>query len=137
MPHPLFVVLITLSLGTLLYNSSKLLVNYIAARKTGLPLIVLPFDCGTPLWMAIDRKVVQLARRIPFGSGTFTRFNWRGFEIRDRYKAHQELGDGIVFVTPGKNYLQLCNAEAISDIFQRRANFVRPLEATGTVVTYL
>lgn len=74
---------------------------------------------------------MKWARHIPFGSGTFTRFNWRGWEIQDRYRAHQELGDAIIFVTPGKNYLQLCDAEAISEIFHRRIDFPRPPESTG------
>lgn len=124
---------LALSLVTVLYVLYGLLVNYNAARKTGLPIIVLPFDCGNPLWLIIDRKVMQWVRRLPFGSGTISRFNWRGWEIWDRYRAHQELGDAIFFVTPGKNYLQLCDAEAVSDIFQRRADFPRPLESTGKV----
>ncbi|KAI4200988.1 MAG: hypothetical protein LQ350_003557 [Teloschistes chrysophthalmus] len=123
---------LALSLSTALYLLYGLLVNYNAARKTGLPLIVLPVDCGNPLWLIIDRKIVQFVRRIPFGSGTFTRFNWRGWEIWDRYRAHQEIGDAILLVTPGKNYLQLCDADAVSDIFQRRADFLRPPEATAS-----
>ncbi|KAI4224912.1 MAG: hypothetical protein L6R36_004312 [Xanthoria steineri] len=121
---------VALFLSLALYLLYGLLVNYTAARKTGLPLIVLPFDCGNPLWLIIDRKVAQLVRRIPFGPGTFTRFNWRGWEIWDRYRAHQQLGDAIFFVTPGKNYLQLCDAEAVSEIFQRRGDFPRPPEST-------
>ena len=122
---------VALSLVTVLYVLYGLLVNYDAARKTGLPIIILPFDCGNPLWLIIDRKVMQWVRRLPFGSGTISRFNWRGWEIWDRYRAHQELGDAIFFVTPRKNYLQLCDAEAVSEIFQRRADFPRLLEATG------
>ena len=137
MSYPAFVLVpLALSLGTVLYFSYGLLVNYNAARKTGLPLIVLPFDCGNPLWLITDRKIVQLVRRIPFGSGTFTRFNWRGWEIWDRYRAHQQLGDAIFFVTPGKNYLQICDAEAVSEIFQRRADFCRPPETTGKVLPH-
>ena len=132
MSYPLFVIVpLAFSLGVIFYVLYGLFVNYAAARKTGLPLIILPFDCGNPAWLIIDRRIVQLIRRIPFCSGTFTRFNWRGWEIWDRYKAHQELGDAIFFVTPGKNYLQLCDAEAVSDIFQRRADFLRPPESTG------
>lgn len=106
-------------------------VNYNDVRKICLPIIVLPFDSANPLWMIIDRKVVQLVRRIPSCSGNFTRFNWRGWEIHDRYRAHQQLGDALLFVTPGKMYLQLCDAEAVSEIFQRRSDFPRPPEATG------
>ena len=131
---PIIFVPLALSLGIVLYILYGLSVNYHAARKTGLPLVVLPFDCGNPLWLIIDRKVVQLARRVPFCSRTFTRFNWRGWEILDRYKAHQQLGDAIFFVTPGKNYLQLCDAEAVSEIFQRRIDFPRPPESTGKIL---
>ncbi|KAL9098416.1 MAG: hypothetical protein Q9163_005920 [Psora crenata] len=130
---PLVLVPLGLSLGAvLLYVSYGLLVNYNAARKTGLPLIILPFDCGNPLWMIIDRKIVQLVRRhrIPFfcSWGTFIRFNWRGWEIQDRYRAHQQLGDAFFFVTPGKNYLQLCDEDAVSEILQRPADFPRQPE---------
>lgn len=123
--------LLTLVLAWLLYVLYGLKVNYDNARKTGLPLIILPFDSANPLWMVIDRKVVQLVRHIPFCAGNFTRFNWRGWEIHDRYKAHQQLGDAFIFVTPGKLYLQLCDVNAVSEIFQRRTDFTRPPEATG------
>ena len=123
--------LLTLVLAWLLYALYELKVNYDNARKTGLPLIILPFDSANPLWMVIDRKVVQLVRHVPFCSGNFTRFNWRGWEIHDRYKAHQQLGDAFIFVTPGKLYLQLCDVNAVSEIFQRRTDFTRPPEATG------
>ena len=134
--QPFVLGLLVLTLGAVFHILSRLLLNYRAARKTGLPLIVLPFDCGSPLWLIIDRKIVRLVRRVPFGSGTFTRFNWRGWEIWDRYKAHEQLGDAIFFVTPGKNYLQLCDAEAVSEIFQRRADFPRPPESTGKTLRY-
>ena len=134
--HPFILVPLALSLVIVHYVLYGLLVNYSAARKTGLPIIVLPFDCGNPLWLIIDRKVMQWVRRLPFGSGTISRFNWRGWEIWDRYRAHRELGDAIFFVTPGKNYLQLCDAEAVSDIFLRRTDFPRPPESTGKVLSH-
>lgn len=123
--------LLAVVLTWVFYLLYGLKVNYDDARKTGLPLIILPFDSANPLWMIIDKKVVNLVRHIPFCSGNFTRFNWRGWEIHDRYKAHQQLGDAFIFVTPGKMYLQLCDVEAVSEIFQRRTDFPRPPEATG------
>ena len=120
-----------LLLGFVLYLLYGLGSNYLTARRTGLSLIVLPFDCGNPLWLIIDRKVAQFVRRLPFGAGNFTRFNWRGWEIWDRYRAHQELGEAILFVTPGELYLQLCDPEAVGDVLRRRDDFPRPPEATG------
>ena len=93
--------------------------------------MVLPIDSGNPLWMSVDTQLIRLFKYSPFGKGHFTRFNWRGWEIQDRYRAHQELGDAFIFVTPGKNWLQLCNAEALADVFHRREDFVRPTEMLG------
>ena len=106
--------------GWTLYGVYCLAVNYYHARKTGLPLVFLPIDSGNPLWMAIDTRILPFFRYLPWGFKNFIRFNWRGWEIQDRYKAHLELGDAFVFVTSGKNWLQLCNAEAIADIFARK-----------------
>jgi cytochrome P450 len=44
------------------------------------------------------------------------------------FKAHQELGDAFIFVTPGKNWLQICNAETLADMFARKTEFTRPTE---------
>ena len=106
--------------GWILYVSYYLAINYYCARKIGLPLVILPIDCGNPFWMAIDTRVIAFFRNLPWGFKNFTRFNWRGWEIQDRYQAHLELGDAFIFVTPGKNWLQLCNVEAMVDIFARK-----------------
>ncbi|CAD6574401.1 MAG: hypothetical protein ASARMPRED_006689 [Alectoria sarmentosa] len=111
-----------------LYSLYCLASNYNQARKMGLSIVILPIDSGNPLWMSVDTHFIRWFKYSPFGKGRFTRFNWRGWEIQDRYRAHQELGDAFVFVTPGKNWLQLCNAEALADVFQRRDDFVRPIE---------
>ena len=114
-----------------LYSLYCLASNYNQARKMGLSIVILPIDSGNPLWMSVDTHFIRWFKYSPFGKGRFTRFNWRGWEIQDRYRAHQELGDAFVFVTPGKNWLQLCNAEALADVFQRRDDFVRPIEMLG------
>lgn len=36
--------------------------------------------------------------------------------------------------TPGKNWLQVCDAEALHDIFHRRGDFIRPVEMLGMPV---
>ena len=41
------------------------------------------------------------------------------------------MGDAFVVVTPGRNWFYLCNAEALTDVFQRRSDSSRPLEIFG------
>ena len=118
--------------GWVLYSWYCLFINYLTARKIGVPLVIIPVSHENPLWMIVDKKIfIPLFERLPFGSGNFTRYNWRGWEFQDKNKSHLEKGDVFVVVTPGRNWLYLCNAEALLDVFQRRADFPRPLELFG------
>jgi hypothetical protein len=132
--EPLLLLFLLPVIAWIFYTASCLARNYYQARKIGIPLIILPIDSGNPVWMSVDTIILPFFKRIPFGSGNFTRFNWRGWEIQDRFRAHLELGDAFVLVTPGRNWLQLCNAEALADVFQRRDDFVRPIEMLGMLV---
>ncbi|KAA8569039.1 hypothetical protein EYC84_000712 [Monilinia fructicola] len=125
--YSLFLAFVVPVAGWISYVLYSLAVNYNIARKTGLPLVILPIDSGNPLWMAVDTKILPYFKHLPL-TKNFTRFNYRGWEIRDRYRAHQELGDAFILVTPGKNWLQLCNAETLIDINARSREFTRPTE---------
>ncbi|KAI0402659.1 hypothetical protein F4802DRAFT_617385 [Xylaria palmicola] len=79
--------------------------------------------------MIIDRRIIQYVRRLPLlGDRSFTRYNWRGWEVDDRCRSHLEMGDVYMQVTPGKNWLYLCDPETLLDVFRRRSDFPRPLE---------
>ncbi|ESZ91696.1 cytochrome P450 [Sclerotinia borealis F-4128] len=125
--YSLFLAFIIPVSGWIMYVLYCLAVNYNIARKTGLPLVILPVNSGNPLWMLVDTKILPYFKHLPF-TKNFTRFNYRGWEIYDRYRAHQELGDAFIFVTPGKNWLQLCNAGTLTNIFARKEEFTRPTE---------
>ena len=128
----LLVLLLFLPTAWVLYSWYCLLINYMIARRIGVPLVVIPTSHENPLWMIVDEKVfVPLFQRLPLGSGNFTRYNWLGWEFADKNKSHLEMGDGFVVVTPGTNWLYLCNAEELIDVFQRRNGFPRPLEIFG------
>ena len=68
---------------------------------------------------------------LPFGSGSFTRYNYRGWHYDGRSKAFEELGEVYAMVGPGGIGLHVCNEETITDIFHRRNDFKRPLEQLG------
>jgi hypothetical protein len=116
------------------YSWYCLWLNYISARKIGVPLRVIPISHENPLWMIVDKKIfITIFERLPFGSGTFTRYNWGGWEFGDKFKSNLEMGDVFMLVTPGRNWPYICNAETLNDIFQRRFDFPRPLELFGMV----
>jgi hypothetical protein len=104
--------------------------NYLIARKVGLPIIILPISHENPIWMLTARHVMPFMKYIPFGNGRFSRFGYVPWQFDDKYRAHQELGDAIMFVTPSKNWVYLCNADAIHEVIrrERQGEFIRPPE---------
>lgn len=88
-----------------LYCSVCLARNYLAARKTGLPIRVIPIDHTNAPWTLLDRKILSLVKRLPgfLGKNSFTRYNYRTWELHDRYETHHEVGDVFIIVTPGRN----------------------------------
>jgi hypothetical protein len=110
--------------------------NYIKARAIGLPIRVLPISHLNPLWFMIDRRIVSLVKRLPFGLGsnTFTRYNWRSWEIEDRYSSHREMGPAFVMVTADRNWLYIASPETLTEVFRRRVDFPRCVELSGMTV---
>lgn len=107
--------------------------NYSDARKIGCPRRVIPISPLNPLWMLVDDRVLAYVRRLPFGLGnnSFTRYNWRGWEVRDRYHSHKEMGDIWILVTPYRNWLMINDPETIVHVNKRLTEFPRPGFVTG------
>lgn len=108
----------------------SLLRNYSIARKVGLPIIIVPVSPENPLWMLLARYILPVIQYIPFGNGHFTRFCHIGWEFDEKARAHLEFGDAFMFATPGKNWIYLCDANAIHDVVrrERQGDFARPVE---------
>jgi hypothetical protein len=113
-----------------LYNAYCLIRNYTIARKIGISIIVLPASPDNPLWMLSSDFILGITRLI-FGENDITTYGRLGWEYHDKSAVYQQRGDAIVLVTPGLNWIYLCNAEAVNDIFPRRNNFDRPTEMFG------
>lgn len=105
--------------------------NWVIVKKTGLPYRLNPVNHANPLWMAGHKLVMPIFEKIPFGTGSFTRFGKRGWEFFDRYKAFEEMGDAMVIVTPGDIFVYVCDPDALADIFRRKSDFPRPLKIFG------
>ncbi|KAI0146164.1 cytochrome P450 [Xylariaceae sp. FL1272] len=126
----LFVV--ALLFGTIALNSVwHLSRNYAIARKMGVPIRVIPICHTNPLWTLIDRRVLSIFRCVPFiRNSSFTRYNFRGWEMADRCKSHDELGLAYVLVSPRRIWLYIADPEALMEVFRRRIDFPRCLELT-------
>lgn len=123
--------LLVLPISYIVWSLFSLASNYATAQKVGVQLIVLPISPLNPIWMLVDKFFIPILKLLPFGSGNFTRYQRLGWEFEDRSKTHEELGDAYMAVTPGKNWLYICDHEAISDLLLRRNEFKRPLEILG------
>ncbi|PQE30165.1 cytochrome p450 protein [Rutstroemia sp. NJR-2017a WRK4] len=111
----------------LLYNAYWLYINYKNASVLGLPRVISPITPDNPLWIAFQTAFKTIVRRFPFGASSFTRHTRLGWEFHDRYRTHVRLGDAWVLVTPSRNWVFVANAAAVTDIFSRGRDFVRPV----------
>ncbi|OTA92179.1 hypothetical protein M434DRAFT_22024 [Hypoxylon sp. CO27-5] len=112
--------------GVVLYLSAGYLV-------VGLPIRIIPISHTNPLWMLVDRQFISFIKRFPFGHNSFTRYNYRAWEVADRYWSHHEIGDAFDVVRPGRNWLYIANPDTIVEVFRRRTDFPRCLELTGVL----
>ena len=126
------VFLLPLLLGGLqtLYSLYCLAINLNTARQINVPLVIIPVSPENPLWMLMGNRIVSLVEYI-FGESHFTRFSIRGWVYYDKHRAALELGDHFAFVTPGKIWLYICDADTLNEIIHRRNDFTRPLELLG------
>lgn len=123
----LAVVGFVLATATLARTGVRMLQNYRAARTMGVPIRFIPISPLNPFWVLLDRRVLSFFRRLPFGDNSFTRYNWRGWEVEDRYRSHTEMGDIWVLVTPFKNWVYINDPAALMSLFRRGSDFPRPV----------
>ncbi|KAI1428246.1 putative cytochrome P450 [Xylaria sp. FL1777] len=118
-----------LPLAIALQSGYSLFSNYLLARKLGIRFRVIPISHLNRFWMLVDRKVLHYVRKF-FGETVFTRYNWMGWELPDRYFSHQELGDAFMLVTPGRNWLYIGHPDIVMEVTRRRDEFPRCVELT-------
>ena len=115
------------------YSWYCLYCNYLEARRLGVPIRVIPIDHLNKLWLLVDKPIISLVRRLPgwLGNNNFTRFNYRGWHEDDGLRAHNEMGEAFVLVTPSRNWFYLADPEALMDLYRRGKDFPRWVEITS------
>lgn len=134
MANNLPVTLIMLVVSWIIYCAYCLALNYRIARKVGVALIVILISLDNVVWIIIEKYFIPLFKRLPFENGIFTRVNRHDWQANDYDKAHLNLDDAFITVTPEKNWLYVCNAETLTEILRRGSNFPRALEIVGEIV---
>ncbi|KAK6839259.1 hypothetical protein PG987_005125 [Apiospora arundinis] len=128
---------VLLAIGALLVTvaaidtSVRLIKNYRLAKTIGAPIRIIPISPLNPFWVLLDRKVLSLIRLLPFSDNSFTRYNWRGWEVHDRYNSHHEMGDIWVLVTPFRNWIYINDPDTLMSVYRRGAEFPRPVFVTA------
>lgn len=127
------VVIPLLILAFTFHSMVCLLRNYLAARKLGVPVRIIPIDHINPPWTLVNQQVVAMLRKLPFGLGdnNITKYNYLGFEIPLRWKSHQEMGDAFVLCSPARNWLYLGNPNHITAMLKRNNDFPHDSELTA------
>lgn len=126
-----FCIPLLLAVVLMVGTSVKLWRNYVSARKVGVPIRFIPISPLNPLWALIDRSVLSYLRSLPFCNNSFTRYNWRGWEVKDRWRSHELMGDIWILVTPFKNWIYINDPETLINVLKRGNDFPRPVFING------
>ncbi|EUC48136.1 hypothetical protein COCMIDRAFT_88103 [Bipolaris oryzae ATCC 44560] len=126
--------LLTLFVGSigivLLYLGPKLRRfsnNYQAARATGLPLILCPYNPDSGIWafLCVPLRPVLL-RILPTALFATVELSIWCWEFRDKYAIHERLGPAFIYVTMGNNRLICADPAMATDILSRRKDYSHP-----------
>lgn len=126
--------IVGLPLAWAIYTALSLAVKYQNARRINVPMVLSPVGQMNVLWMFTQPVLLPWLKRLPFGLGSFTRYNRRGWGYMDRCQLHLELGDAFVHVTPDDNWLYLSDADAVTEVLSRRRDFVKPVHIYSKIL---
>jgi hypothetical protein len=101
-----------------------------------IPIIILPASGDNPVWLLLSTPILAVLRFV-FGEINLVKYGSPGWQSKDRYKMHETLGDAVIHVSPGHNWLYICNAEAVNEIFKRSKDFDRPPDLLGKLLPYI
>ena len=111
--------------------------NLAAAKKSGIPYVIVPFYQQNRLYQVSQVFMVPALRKLPI-SWTEPWFDltleW-GWHLK--YEPFKRLGtDTFLTVSPERNALQTASADVISQITTRKNDFPKPLEVYESIRIY-
>ncbi|KAI1626444.1 cytochrome P450, family 5, subfamily A [Exophiala viscosa] len=129
-------VFLSLILAYFLWALVRLFNNYQEVKKIGLPIIILPVDPASPLWMFTKDYLRPVLTQLPFGLGTWAGRAEVGWTYSERYSVHAKHGDAFILVSPGENDITLADPAATEDVMRRRNDFIKNPAMYGMLNIY-
>ncbi|KAH3947634.1 hypothetical protein HBH53_112200 [Parastagonospora nodorum] len=101
--------------------------NYNAARATGLPIVICPYDPDSVIFTFISEPLRPLLKPILPASifAVFDATCW-GWEFHDKGATHEKFGDAFIMVTTGHNRLVCADPAMSQSVLARRKDFHHP-----------
>ena len=111
--------------------------NLAAAKKSGIPYLIVPFYQANRLYQLSQIALVPFVRMFP-SSWTDPWFDLTlDWSWKKKYQPFERLGtDTFLVVSPERNALYTADAEVISQITMRRNDFPKPLEVYQSLQIY-
>ncbi|KIV84105.1 hypothetical protein PV11_06078 [Exophiala sideris] len=131
-----FLVLLTLVLAYISWTFVRLINNYNEAKKIGLPIIILPVNPASPLWLFTKDYLSPILTQLPFGLGTWAGLAEIGWTYFEKYSVHAKYGDAFILVSPGENDITLADPAATEDVMRRRNDFIKNPAIYGMLNIY-
>ncbi|KAI9775565.1 MAG: hypothetical protein M1816_005894 [Peltula sp. TS41687] len=126
---PILIVLLAAFL--VVYKCIWFAFNVKLARRTGLPYVLSPIH-ELENWAYITNAVLRWLYNDALlkGNGWPRRLRYmiKDFHYEDKYRAHTELGDVFLVVSPGGIVCYCADAKMAMDVCTRRKDFVKPRE---------
>jgi cytochrome P450 len=117
-----------------LYRTCRLVTNYVAAWRFGLPTILLPVTHEDVLWLLL-RPLFSWVPRLPFGLGSWYLYTDIGWPLEDGIKTVSELGETFVLVSPGRNQIVTAYPPAVERVYKDLKTWIIP-EPFSQVFTF-
>ncbi|TVY16613.1 Cytochrome P450 [Lachnellula arida] len=113
--------------------------NVRKARNLKVPIVRIPIDPNSIIWVIIQPWVWKLLEFLPISWSAFPnfiRFSHRNWHFLEKSNPTQQFGPVWALVSPGGVHLHFSDPDAIQEILSRWRDFVRPIEKYQILAIY-
>ena len=102
----------------------NLVVNYLQARKLGVPIVVIPISWQDALWMIVQ-PYFRRFENVP-GLRNILTFSYLAWAQHKRFEPHQEYGDVFAVVSPQKTEIIVGDPVAVVEVQTHYKTWIKP-----------